>query len=100
MPDDLEHRLTLRQADQARTDFAAYRERFRSHHGAARQARRGKSWRFGRSTSWWGALGSLSFGPSCSGAFAYSNTQASTILPGHLGGVGLDLVAARLTPHN
>jgi hypothetical protein len=23
MPDDLEHRLTLRQADQARTDFAA-----------------------------------------------------------------------------
>ena len=28
------------------------------------------------------------------------NAGAGAILPGHLGGVGLDLVAARLTPHD
>ena len=46
MPDDLEHRLTLRQADQARTDSAIIEDELEAIYArVARLSSRGELWR-------------------------------------------------------
>jgi hypothetical protein len=46
VPDDFEHRLTLRQADQARTDFAAIESDLEATYARlARLPNRGELWR-------------------------------------------------------